>query len=206
MDSWHDDDIDELSEEGSDYNEWKFGGKDALIFLIDCSPNMHRKFNVVNGESNNTANDDTPFRMALRCIHATLRNKILATPHDNIGVLMFGTKNRVNVRDFEGLSLLLKLGTPEGDSILKLEQLLEDTDQVIEKDYGGSSTTSFAMHEAFWQCQAMFNEVSGKVASKTVLLMTFLQKKCFFQKNFLQNFFSKKNVFFKNFSKFLKKF
>ena len=43
---------------------------------------------------------------------------------------------------------------------------------MIQKEYGGSSDSSYAIHEALWQCQAMFNEVTGKVVSKTVLLLT----------------------------------
>ena len=170
MDSWHDEE-DDLFDDALDQDNfptWRFSGKDALIFLIDCSPKMHLKFK---SEDSATAHD-TPFKLALRCAHATLRNKIFANPQDEIGVLLFGTVNKVDIRDFDGLSLLLKIGTPEGDSILKLEHILEQTDQVIRKDYGGSSDTSYAVHEALWHCQAMFNEVSGKLASKTILLLT----------------------------------
>ena len=84
MDSWHDDE-DDFAENATE--EWKSQGKDALIFLIDCSPKMHVKV------ESNSSNSDTPFKMALRCLHATLRNKIFASPNDCIGVLMFGTTN-----------------------------------------------------------------------------------------------------------------
>ena len=163
MDSWHDDEDDfgdSLTE------DWKSQGKDAMIFLIDCSPKMHIQVESSNSDS------DTAFKMALRCVHATLRNKIFASPNDSIGVLMFGTKNKVDVRDFSGLSLLIKIDKPDGDSILKVEQLLENTDTTLNQDYGGSSDSSYAIHEALWQCQAMFNEVTGKTASKTILLFT----------------------------------
>ena len=163
MDSWHDDE-DDFAENATE--EWKSQGKDALIFLIDCSPKMHVKV------ESNSSDSDTPFKMALRCLHATLRNKIFANPNDCIGVLMFGTTNKVDVRDFSGLSLLIKIDKPDGDSILKIEQMLEDTDTILNQDYGGSSDSSYAIHEALWQCQAMFNEVTGKVASKTILLFT----------------------------------
>ena len=163
MDSWHDDE-DDIGENTSD--EWKSQGKDALIFLVDCSPKMHVKV------ENSSTDSDTPFKMALRCVHATLRNKIFASPNDSIGALMFGTTNKVGVRDFNGLSLLIKIDKPEGDSILKLEQMLEDTDDIVRKEYGGSSDSSYAIHEALWQCQGMFNEVTGKTASKTIILFT----------------------------------
>ena len=165
MDSWHDEEDENLEE--SDFSAWKSLGKDSIIFLIDCSPRMHLRFPNTEAQS-----EDTPFKMALRCVHSTLRNKIFASPNDVIGGLMYGTTNKVEVRDFNGLSLLFKMGTTEGDSILKLEQILEETESIIQKEYGGSSDSSYSIHEALWQCQAMFNEVTGKVATKTILLFT----------------------------------
>ena len=117
MDSWHDEEDENLEE--SDFSAWKSLGKDSIIFLIDCSPRMHLRLQNPEAQS-----EDTPFKMALRCVHSTLRNKIFATPNDVIGGLMYGTINKVEVRDFNGLSLLIKMGTTEGDSILKLEQIL----------------------------------------------------------------------------------
>ena len=104
MDSWHDEEDDEFGDalDQDNFPSWKFSGKDALIFLIDCSPKMHLKF-----KSEDSATEhDTPFKLALRCAHATLRNKIFANPQDEIGVLLFGTVNKVDIRDFDGLSLL----------------------------------------------------------------------------------------------------
>ena len=154
MDSWHDDE-DNLFGDGSDSqgDQWKSSGKHALIFLIDCSPSMHMK-----REKNDHTDDsvDTPFKKALRCVHSTLRTKIFASPDDVIGVLLFGTKDKVGVRDFDGLSLLLNIAKPEGDAILKLEELLEETDQFVLKEFGGPSDTSYAIHEALWQCQGTY--------------------------------------------------
>ena len=47
-------------------------------------------------------------------------------------MLLYGTKNKVDVRDFEHLSLLLKLDTAEADSILKMEQLLQSDQKELE--------------------------------------------------------------------------
>ena len=65
MDSWHDE-LDE-DQDTNEYSE-QYGGKDAIIFLIDVSsPDMHIK----TGD-----NEDTAFQMTLKAVHATLRRKV----------------------------------------------------------------------------------------------------------------------------------
>ena len=55
--------------------------------------------------------------MALKCVHTTLRKKILGSPNDVVGVLLYGTENKFHINDFEHLSLVLPLETPEAKSI-----------------------------------------------------------------------------------------
>ena len=64
MDSWHDDVEDDDDDTGV---EEGFGGKDAIIFLIDvASPDMHE----------HEGDEDTPFQKSLKCVFATLRRKV----------------------------------------------------------------------------------------------------------------------------------
>ena len=73
------------------------------------------------------------------------------------------------------MSLILPLDVPEGKSITKIEdyvtnpeELKEDIGQIVNKD----SARKFAIHEALWQCQSLFNDVKGKVAFKKIILFT----------------------------------
>ena len=61
LDSYHDDDADE------EFNDAQFGGKDAVIFLIDVSsPQMHQK----------REDEDTELQCALRVVYSTLQKKV----------------------------------------------------------------------------------------------------------------------------------
>jgi len=51
----------------------------------------------------------------------------------------------VDVRNFENLSLLLKFETPEGSSIRKLEDYLNDYPNKFDEDFGAGDT--FCVHE-----------------------------------------------------------
>ena len=65
MDSWQYDGNEE--EDDPNVTDFSFGGKDALIFLIDVStPSMHIK----------NEDDDSPLQIALKCVHSTLRRKV----------------------------------------------------------------------------------------------------------------------------------
>lgn len=157
MDSWTDS-IDDG--DGQDSFDDFYGGKNALIFLIDvASPEMHAK-----------VDEDTRFQQALKCIHATLRRKILGSPNDMLAVLLFGTEKNLNIKDFNNLSLILPMGISEGSSIQLIEQFTDDLKSL--QDQVGQFDSKIAIHEALWQCQSLFNEITGKLASKKIILFT----------------------------------
>ena len=69
MEAWKDDLEDE---QDSGFDEDLFGGKNALLFLIDVSsPEMHEK-----APDQSEGMDDTRLQLALKCVHATLRRKV----------------------------------------------------------------------------------------------------------------------------------
>ena len=169
MDSWRDDQVEDVDAEG-ELVDHSFGGKDAILFLIDASPKMHRK-NVQNPD------DGTAFEMSLKVVHTTLRNKIFGSPNDVVGVMFFGTLEKVGVRDFDNLSVFLPFGISEGRSILKVEEYLMEHPNKFESDFGSSE--KFHLHEALWQSQTLFNEVSGKMSTKKILLVNLFLFYCF---------------------------
>ena len=51
----------------------------------------------------------------------SLRRKILGSPNDVVGVLLYGSEKKFGINDFEHLSLILPLDTPEAKSIQNIE-------------------------------------------------------------------------------------
>ena len=149
MDNWLNDVNEEEENEVRDFN---YGGKDALIFLIDSTEKMHVK---------DDEDEESPFEKALKAVNAVMKKKIIQSPNDLIGVLLFGTEQSID--DFQHLSVLSPLDVPEAEIILKTEN----------QDFDFGSDDNFSLHEALWQCQSMFaNANKGKLGSKKILLLT----------------------------------
>ena len=161
MDSWRDD-VDGDGDGEEELNDFNFGGKDAILFLIDASPNMHIK-------TDKNSDEGTPFEMSLRCVHTTLRNKIFGSPNDVVGVLFFGTREKIGVQSFDNLSVFLPFEIAESKSILKVEEYLLEHPGKFEAEFG--SVDKFHLNEALWQSQTLFNDVVGKTSTKKILLV-----------------------------------
>ncbi len=104
MESWNDENANEDEAELQDYRS---AAKDATVFLIDASEDMHKE---LPGAGDGDGEDDgpkVPFQMALKCAHAALKSKVFNAPNDLIGVLFFGTKDNVECRDFKHISTFL---------------------------------------------------------------------------------------------------
>ena len=168
MEAWQDatanDDEDELL-------DYRTSAKDALILLCDASSPMHIK-SEVNSESEEEGESGamTPFEMAVKVAHATLKNKVFHAPNDLVGVILFGTAEAVDVTDFKHISQLLPLDTAEAQHILRLEEFLDDAGK-FKEEFGGSSG-DFSLHEAIWQCQTMFANIKGKTGQNKIMLLT----------------------------------
>ena len=157
MDSWHDSGGED--DEEKEFKDFKDSGKNVIVFLVDCSSKMHLRH----------GDNETPFEMALKCVLATLRNKIFGAPKDELALMLFGTREKVSVRDFDNLSLVLEMSIAEGASIKKLEHIIENPDE-LDKDYGSSDT--YKIHEALWLSQSLFHQVKGSIANKKIILLT----------------------------------
>ena len=85
MDAWMDD-----TEEAGDgeLTDFSFGGKDALLFLIDASPGMHQPLE----------DEESCLSVALKCVVSCLRSKVFNAPNDLVGVLLYGTEKQVGGR------------------------------------------------------------------------------------------------------------
>ena len=165
MEAWRDDTANADEDELLDY---RTSAKDALILLCDASSPMHVKQEGQDSEEDSGAM--TPFEMAVKVAHATLRNKVFHAPNDLVGVMLFGTAEAVGVTDFKHISQLLPLDTAEAQHILRLEEFLDDAEK-FKEEFGGSSG-DFSLHEAIWQCQTMFANIKGKTGQNKIMLLT----------------------------------
>ena len=67
MDNW-DDNLDDNLNEGDEVSDFSFGGKDAILFLIDAGEKMR--------QSDGDGDDLAPFQTALKAAQATIKKKV----------------------------------------------------------------------------------------------------------------------------------
>ena len=164
MYSWQQDE----DEEGEDEGDFQVSsGKSLTLFLVEATAAM--------GEKREGDPDEfTALQRALSCAHDTIKSKIFNSDKDCIGVVLFGTAPaKTDDSDFETVRVLLPLARPSGSAILALERLLGDQgSNTFQAEVGCGPESGLRLHEALWQCQSLFAAVPGKVATKSVLLLT----------------------------------
>ena len=119
--------------------------RDAVVFLLDCTAPMF----TLNAEG------QQHFRNAVSLIALFIRQKVIQSPDDLIGVLLFGTSLRQdNSHGFRGVHVYAPLSEPSAEMIRTVNALADDA---IIRDIGVGEERDVNMKEALWICQAMFS-------------------------------------------------
>eukprot|EP00043_Microstomoeca_roanoka_P019834 m.230462 g.230462 ORF g.230462 m.230462 type:complete len:639 (+) comp17060_c3_seq4:3221-5137(+) len=144
------------------------GGKDCVIFLIDCAPAMFDEFTSP-PEDAEEEEGATFFATAIKAVHSALRNKIVCSDKDLVGIVLFSTERRKNDTDPEHVYILQDLDVPSAEQIQHLESIAEG-----ELDFGDNigSSEAYALNDALWACGNLFANVRSKVETKRILLFT----------------------------------
>jgi ATP-dependent DNA helicase II len=165
MYSWQDDEDGDGEGEAGDFTF--SSGKHLTLFLVEATTAMAER-------REGDPDGYTALQRALACAHDTIKSKIFNAEKDCIGVVLFGTRPAKSAdSDFETVRVLVPLCRPSSHGILTLERLLgEQGAAVFEAEVGSGPEAGVRLHEALWQCQSLFAAVPGKVATRSVLLLT----------------------------------
>uniref|UniRef100_T1J442 ATP-dependent DNA helicase 2 subunit 1 n=1 Tax=Strigamia maritima TaxID=126957 RepID=T1J442_STRMM len=143
-----------------DEQQYEVSGKDAIILLIDCSKDMFHGPDETNA-----------FKLSLKCAKSVMSNKIMSSPKDLVGIVLFGTEDSdKNAFGFNNITIFQELAQPGAEKIIELDKLINGSISEVEDKFGHS--LDFAMSEALWTCSSMFSKSDVKVASKRILLFT----------------------------------
>ncbi|CAH1785312.1 unnamed protein product [Owenia fusiformis] len=153
-----DDDGDE--DEGEYQTQTRWGSKDGLIFLIDCTESMFEK-----------SEEQSNFELAIKCAKNVIQNKIISSDKDLMGIVFYGTEKESNSSDFKHIYVNFDLELPGAPRVLELEAFLEEPENNdFSSNYGHND--NYSLSEAMWTCQNMFSNCSQKIGYKRVLLFT----------------------------------
>lgn len=128
--------------------------KDEVILLIDCSHSMLRKHQ----------NTDVSFFMVIRAVLGFLKNKILSSESDNIGLILYNTQQTKNHMNFQGIYVLQELAPPDAPRIKQL-QVIQQQSQFT---WGHSEAL---LVEALWLCHDVLNQNKNS-ANRRILIFT----------------------------------
>eukprot|EP00049_Salpingoeca_infusionum_P001630 m.49748 g.49748 ORF g.49748 m.49748 type:complete len:663 (+) comp11118_c0_seq2:97-2085(+) len=170
---------------GDSFDETSFkGGRDAVIFLIDCSPSMFEEFELrtetaTGGDSDGEGGDDedgegsttstTYFSQAVKATHAAFQNKILTSDRDLVSVVFYSTVKRKKPEDADTVYVLSELDLPSAEQIQNLEEIADGR-----FDFEGAigSSDDYSLKNALWTCSNLFASVRQRIETKRILLFT----------------------------------
>ncbi|KAF8246426.1 protein Ku70 [Wilcoxina mikolae CBS 423.85] len=161
-----DDEIEEEEEE-EDVSRYQ-DQKDAVLFAIHISPSMLLKHE---SEDPKKSPDTSAARTALQCAYSILQERIIASPNDMMGILLFGTQStRFTGGGFDHCYLLMDLDVPDAASIKELKNLLEDDEAFDELLV--PCTEKVSMANVLFGANQIFTTKAPNFQSRKLFLIT----------------------------------
>lgn len=147
---------------GEAEGEFKYAGRDSIIFLIDASKAM---FESTDEE------ELSPFDMTIACVRNVYTSKIISSDRDLLAVVFFGTGKHKNSVDFKHVYVLHDLDTPGAKRVLELDTFKGERGHECFRETIGHSL-DFSLGEALWVCSNLFSDVKLKLSHKRIMLFT----------------------------------
>ena len=150
--------------------------KDCILFLVDCSPEMFIANDHLSelGSSSEGNSDSSarlsPFQAAMKCASSVMKNKIISSETDRIGLLCFNTGKSKNPAGFPHILQLQPLDVPDAPSILEIEKYGNNPNSFKEKF--GSESAEFPFGNVFWTAANIFSDKSFAGCNKRIFLFT----------------------------------
>jgi len=137
-----------------------------VLFAIDVSSSM-LKPPPATGQKK--ADTDSALAATLKCAYQVMQQRIIASPKDMMGILLFGTdkskfRNEVNARSgtsYPSCYLLTDLDVPSAEDVKRLKELVEeqeDPDEILKpsKEPANMSNVLFCANQVFTTNAANF--------------------------------------------------
>ncbi|KFV91337.1 X-ray repair cross-complementing protein 5, partial [Fulmarus glacialis] len=141
--------------------DYRFSGRDSLIFLVDASKAMFES----------DGDGATPFDMTVQCIRNVYTSKIISSDRDQLSVVFYGTEKNKNSADFKHIYVLQELDNPGAKRVLELDQYRGDEGQVRFLETFGHNA-DYSLGEALWACSNLFSDVQVRLSHKRIMLFT----------------------------------
>ncbi|RMZ91020.1 hypothetical protein DV736_g1735, partial [Chaetothyriales sp. CBS 134916] len=151
--------------------------KDAVLFAIEVSPSMLKK---PAASPLKKADTHSPLLAALKCAFRFMQQRIISSPKDLIGVLLYGTEETKFYDDnedacdgwsFPHCYLLTDLNIPDADDVKALKDLVEDKSTEAVTIFKPSDTP-VQMHTVLFCANQIFQQRAANFASRRLFIVT----------------------------------
>jgi ATP-dependent DNA helicase 2 subunit 1 len=165
-------------EDDEDIDETGFKAvKDAVLFAIEVSPSMLQKPSNTAGQKGDAS---SPLMAALKAAYHLMQQRIIASPKDLIGVLLYGTEASKFYNEDAATSggwsyphcyLLVDLDVPEAEDVKALKQLVED-ENPEQLDVVKPTSETVRMDTVLFCANQIFQQKAANFASRRLFLVT----------------------------------
>ena len=144
---------------------------DSVILLIDF---QERMFDLMPLSDKKLSYIQSTISLAVELYRA----KIISSPNDQMGIVLYGTKSSSNPNSFDHIHVLHNLQQPNPETINQLKQLIDPDPEVnsfldIVEELGYvSDPQQVKFNECLWTCSSMFGKCTKKNSHKRIFLFT----------------------------------
>ncbi|KAG1498347.1 hypothetical protein G6F47_008701 [Rhizopus delemar] len=138
----------------------QYNQKECILFVIDCNPTMFIK----------DEKGDIPVKSAFEKIRSSMLSKVLNQPTDQVGIVLFGTREKQNATDNESVYVLQTIDIPDASRIKEIDGFIQNISTLHDKYR--SIDWEFPMSDLFWVCSDAFFGSAPKYSAKRMFLIT----------------------------------
>eukprot|EP00927_Polykrikos_kofoidii_P066420 TRINITY_DN62017_c0_g1_i1.p1 TRINITY_DN62017_c0_g1~~TRINITY_DN62017_c0_g1_i1.p1 ORF type:complete len:645 (-),score=103.23 TRINITY_DN62017_c0_g1_i1:96-2030(-) len=143
--------------------------RDAILFVVDCATLGSLEPLRPGGRS--------VVMEALAAAISVYKTKVITSPDDRVGVVLYGVRERANPNNFEGIRVLQELDRPSAQRIRQLEVESQRTRAQFQERYGHGYPAPLS--DVFWTCTTVFNlSANPKQFQPRVFLFTSNDRPC----------------------------
>lgn len=151
--------------------------KDAVLFAIEVSESMLR---VPPASSSKKGDRSSPLLAALKCAYHLMQQRIISTPRDKMGILLYGTEaskfydedeNSHGGWSYPHCYLLTDLDVPEAEDVKALKKLTE-ADSPESADIFKPSKEPVLMHNVLFCANQIFQQKAANFTSRRLFIVT----------------------------------
>ncbi|CAL8309862.1 unnamed protein product [Boreogadus saida] len=163
---YHNEEEDEDQEEGEESGgDFKFSGRDSLVFLVDASKEM-----FIKGENDEPSN----FDMTMQCVRSVYTSKIISSHRDLVALVFYGVEQSKNPRNsFKHVYVYHDLDEPGAKRVQDVEALRGDKGaRLAEETLGCGGEAETSLGDALWCCSNLYSDIKLRLSHKRLMLFT----------------------------------